>query len=353
MKQQTGFFSANGNNESFLALYSVPAATFECEAEELLIRYLEYITGSHAVLLRFHLSDIANQADILRNLLEKYRISNASLVGQTPVNGSKIALEAWLCAGEAAADSVHIVNFPFSGLAGSDKQMYHEFATLADALPAGQDIELNVVRTWIYCRDVDNNYAGLVKARKEFFNKIGLTEKTHYIASTGIEGQSAEPHRLVYMDSLVWPGIKREQIEYMQAIEYLSPTHIYGVTFERAVKITSGDRAHFFLSGTASIDKNGMIVHPGDVKAQTLRTLENMTALLENHGGKLADLKQAVVYLRDIADYETVKAVVEEKIGSHCAFLMVHAPVCRPGWLVEIEGIALNDKGNGECGTMK
>ena len=59
MKQQTVFFSADGNNETFLALYSEPADSFEREAEELLTRYLDHIAGSHAVFLRFHLRRLA------------------------------------------------------------------------------------------------------------------------------------------------------------------------------------------------------------------------------------------------------------------------------------------------------
>ncbi|MFN2115781.1 MAG: sugar phosphate nucleotidyltransferase, partial [Anaerolineae bacterium] len=50
----------------------------------------------------------------------------------------------------------------------------------------------------------------------------------------------------------------------------------YGVTFERGIRIRFGDRSHLHISGTASIDKCGEIVHPGDILKQTERTVANI-----------------------------------------------------------------------------
>ena len=47
----------------------------------------------------------------------------------------------------------------------------------------------NCIRTWFFVQNVDVNYAGVVKARNEVFVTQNLTEKTHYIASTGIGGR--------------------------------------------------------------------------------------------------------------------------------------------------------------------
>ena len=49
---------------------------------------------------------------------------------------------------------------------------------------------------------------------------------------------------------------------------------------------------------------------------------------------------QAIVYLRDPADYSLVKRYLETY---HPSFphLIVLAPVCRPGWLIETECIAV------------
>jgi len=105
---------------------------------------------------------------------------------------------------------------------------------------------------------------------------------------------------------------------------------------ERAAAIQLGQTDFMFISGTASIDHNGDVVHPGDVVKQTERTLRNINALLDAAHFAVGDLSSFIVYLRDQADYEFVKPMIE----SYCKELpviFVNAHVCRPGWLIEIE----------------
>jgi enamine deaminase RidA (YjgF/YER057c/UK114 family) len=136
-------------------------------------------------------------------------------------------------------------------------------------------------------------------------------------------------------------GLKPEQIVRMQALSNLSPTITYGVTFERGLKVLFGDRAHLHISGTASIDSKGQIMYPGDVQKQTRRTIENIRALLEPHKAGLEDMAYLKVYLRDPENFSTVEKVLSENIPRHIPCLLLEAPVCRPGWLVEIEGTAV------------
>lgn len=44
----------------------------------------------------------------------------------------------------------------------------------------------NAIRTWIYVHDIDNHYAGMVNARRNFFDKAGLTSETRFIASQAL-----------------------------------------------------------------------------------------------------------------------------------------------------------------------
>ena len=189
-------------------------------------------------------------------------------------------------------------------------------------------------------RDVDVNYAGVVKARKEVFVTQNLTEKTHYIASTGIEGRHADPSVLVQMDTYAVDGLEPGQLQYLYAPTHLNPTYEYGVTFERGTTVTYGDRKHVFISGTASIDNHGEILHPGNVLKQAERMMENITALLAEAGATPADILQAITYLRDPADYAVVKRYLDIAYPD-MPRLIVLAPVCRPGWLIETECIAV------------
>ena len=211
----------------------------------------------------------------------------------------------------------------------------------------GMTLEDNVIRTWWFVRDIDADYQGLVDARREVFQRHGLTEDTHYIASTGIAGGHPHPGALLSLDSYAIHGLQPSQVSYISAPEFLGPTHMYGVTFERATSVSYSDRTHVFLSGTASIDPLGDIVHPGDVLRQLDRTIENIEALLAAANAGLRDLSMILVYLRDPADGSAVERKVRERFGN-LPMIVLHAPVCRPGWLVEIEGIACISSGKND-----
>ena len=204
----------------------------------------------------------------------------------------------------------------------------------------GITLEDNCLRTWFYVKDIDTNYNGMVTGRNEVFSEHDLTPDTHYIASTGIEGSFTDVHALVMMDAYAIKGIRPEQVEHLHALDHLSHTHRYGVAFERATSIAYRDRKHVIVSGTASIDHNGEIVHEGDVLCQLDRTLENISALLAQADADMEDMQHFIVYLRDPSDAEIIRDILKERIGDR-PFLVVTGPVCRPNWLVEIEGIAV------------
>jgi enamine deaminase RidA (YjgF/YER057c/UK114 family) len=202
------------------------------------------------------------------------------------------------------------------------------------------DLASNCLRTWIFVRNVDTQYQGMVKARRELFEKAGLNPQTHFIASTGIEGQSVYPEVSVLMDAYAIREIQKEQLTYLHGSSNLNPTHEYGVTFERGTAIQYGDRRHILISGTASIDNSGKIVHPCDIEQQTERTLENIRVLLQEAETDRSDIAHLIIYLRDIADYEKTKAYFEQHYPEIPKVILL-APVCRPGWLIEIECMAI------------
>ena len=194
-------------------------------------------------------------------------------------------------------------------------------------------------RTWLYIRDVDVFYTDMVKSRTDVFKRQGLTGDTHFIASTGIEGTCAHHYDVVTMDAYSVLGLAPGQISYLNDFGHLCATKDYGVTFERATRVAYGDRAHIFMSGTASIDGEGWVVHPGDVLKQLDRALENVDALLADGQARLADLTHLIVYLRDRGDYCSVRDRLAERFPS-LPTQIVQGPVCRPEWLIEVEGIA-------------
>jgi len=216
-------------------------------------------------------------------------------------------------------------------------ESYESYLTLK-----GLRIADNCVRTWFYVDDIDNNYHGVVVGRRENFELQGMTSGSHYLASTGICGGAVEPGTTVQMDALAIKGDFSQH--YLYAPDTFCLTHDYGVTFERGVVLDYGGESHILISGTASIDNKGEIVHPGDVSAQTDRMLKNVEALYSEAGCTWNDTKMAIVYLRHAEDYATVYPILTQRLGNSIPMVITHAPVCRPGWLIEMECIAVKDQ---------
>ena len=54
-----------------------------------------------------------------------------------------------------------------------------------------------------------------------------------------------------------------------------------------------------------------------------------------------------IVYLRDVADYTVVKGMYDERFPD-TPRVFVYAPVCRPGWLIEMECMGVKSLENKE-----
>jgi enamine deaminase RidA (YjgF/YER057c/UK114 family) len=74
---------------------------------------------------------------------------------------------------------------------------------------------------------------------------------------------------------------------------------------------------------------------------------ENVEALLKEAECSFDDVSQAIIYLRDSSDYTIVKELFDNKFPQ-LPRVIVHAPVCRPTWLVEMECIAVKSDENDE-----
>ncbi len=357
---QVSLFQSPGGAVEYHALFEVlDAALPFARQHSLLMEAYDKWTHEEVpdtvlpVFRRYFLSDAANQGDAVYAWEREYRGCAVSVVQQPPLNGTKIALWVYLqqadeliyCAPDVLVCSHNGYRHLWSG-GWNNRAATSEYQTrlllndyILRLMEQQCSLEANCIRTWFFVQNVDVNYTGVVKARKEVFFTQGLTEKTHYITSTGIEGRHPDPEVLVQMDAYSVCGLQPEQIRFLYAPTHLNPTYEYGVTFERGVAVTYGDRRQVFLSGTASINNRGQIVHPGDILQQTERMMENVNVLLAEGDTTTADVVQSLIYLRDVADYQLVKAWFD-KYYPDLPRLIVLAPVCRPGWLIEIECIA-------------
>jgi hypothetical protein len=187
---------------------------------------LEKYADAKVVMRRYLLSDIANQAPILQAQLQREGSDKGavSMIGQPPLDGSKIALWIYMVEGLEVSYAENLTTTSHNGyrhywstnwqstsggsntqtreiLEGYEAQLRHADLNLAD----------NCLRTWFFIRDVDTNYKGMVEARCNNFTMQHLTPDTHYIASTGIGGQPIQTQSRVQMDAYAAQGLRPEQ----------------------------------------------------------------------------------------------------------------------------------------------
>jgi enamine deaminase RidA (YjgF/YER057c/UK114 family) len=361
------FRRAGGSSEHFIFVAPGPAGSFQAQAAAAAAGYAGALRDlglrpDSAVFRRLFLDGAPGRAGGLARgpLLSAPGEGPValSLLTQPPLNGGKLALLAYHVQGAAplpkrrlgpghlaleAGGLRHIWSAGLRGPAGKSpgRQTAALFAGLSDRLRrGGGSLRGNCVRTWLYLRDIDRDYGEMVAARRAAFRRLGLTRRTHYIASTGIEGSPAGSRCLVGLDAYSVLGLRRRQVSYLNDFSRLCRTADYNVTFERGTRVAYADRAHYFISGTASIDKAGNILHPGDAARQLGRALGNLEALLKAGGAGLCDLMYLIVYLREPADYPRVEGILKKKFPG-LPVAAVRGAVCRPGWLVEIEGVAV------------
>ncbi len=310
------------------------------------------LRGAEAVFKRYFLSDAANQQDAV--LVADASECAKSVIQQAPLDGTKLALWVYMMTDvhtrisksglyETAHGAFrHLWNGSAHNLAANTEYqtrlLLNEY--VMQLLEEGCKLSENCIRTWFFVNDVDLNYGGVVRARNNVFFTQDLTVHTHFIASTGIGGRQADINVLAQMDNYAIDGIRQEQITYLYAQTHLNRTSDYGVSFERGTRVDYADRRHVFISGTASINNKGEVMYRGDVRRQTHRMWENVEALLNEAGCSYDDVSEMVVYLRDTADYQVVSELYEERFADK-PYIIVHAPVCRPGWLVEMECMAV------------
>lgn len=356
-------FSAGRVGEFHVMMHVEPKGkTFQEQIHALLqaqetIKKCTELSEASPVFKRYFLSDATNQA----SLINDPDTCTISYIQQPPLDGSKVAVWIYMQRGtdiEHVNESTVVTHNGYrhiwtmglmdSTVETSYMQTWQVMLRYIDTLKLyNATLEANCIRTWFFVRDVDTQYAGLVKSRRECFLEQGLTPSTHYISSTGIGGNPADPKAIVQMGCYAITGFQSEQQQYLYALSHLNKTIEYGVTFERGTLFRYGDRNHIYISGTASIDNKGKVLHVGNIVQQTKRMWENVETLLAEGGMNFSNVMHIIVYLRDNADYNTVKAMFEVKFPN-TPYIITLAPVCRPSWLIEMECIAVAQACNKE-----
>lgn len=310
------------------------------------------------VYTRFFLSDVENQCNQVTHSKIYGELSRGAvrLVGNEPLDSGLISIMAYFISGNTIEEQDNSVLKNSSVLQGNSYKMSY-YADLGDSEPLcpekqtdlvfsslnkasnSEKINKELLRTWVSVRDVDNNYMPFVKSRKDFFKNVGI--ESFFPASTGVEGRSADPSKLINVDALCISGLKESQIVKMEALKSMPSTLLYGVTFERGLKLCFGDRSHYHISGTASIDHKGDVTHIGDIEKQVHCAINNINELLKKSDISFDHLAYLIFYIRDAKTINIVKEIAEKTIPENVPKLYIRSSICRPQWLMEIDGVAL------------
>jgi len=195
----------------------------------------------------------------------------------------------------------------------------------------------DVVRTWIYVRDIDRDYQALNDARREFFRRRGIELRP---ASTGVQGIPFPDEHDFCLRLQALQSSRPRDVSRMSTPS-LNEAWSYGADFSRGLRVVETNKVTLYVSGTASIDESGQTVHVGDFAAQAERMLHNIATLLAGQGASFAQVSSAVAYVKRREDAATLETIRRHRGFDGFPYVVVETPLCRPELLCEIEAEAV------------
>jgi|SRR5689334_13216688 enamine deaminase RidA (YjgF/YER057c/UK114 family) len=113
-------------------------------------------------------------------------------------------------------------------------------------------------------------------------------------------------------------------------------------SYTQTMRVT-GAETLLFISGQVAYDEKGGPAHPGDFAAQARATYAALKAQVEAAGGTLANIVKLTTYLVDIRHRSDLVPIREEFFGKKApaSTLVGVTALALPGWLIEVEAIAV------------
>ncbi len=216
------------------------------------------------------------------------------------------------------------------------------FREAASVLVAEGMAFTDVIRTWIFMPRLLDWYDDFNRARSECFREFGWLQPgpaDRLPASTGIQAARHEREEC-FLDLLaVAPRGSAPPVRIRNPRQNEAPA--YGSRFSRGMRVEGQDRACVYVSGTASIDREGRSTHADDPEGQVLETLLNVAALLEGQGLGLRDIVQGAAYCKDAGVARALGEVARLLDLPTMPLVPVLADICRPDLCFEVEAIAV------------
>ena len=279
----------------------------------------------------------------------------------TPVLGSDAAYEVWtanklvsryqdgLLAGSGNEDIFFGRILLKNDQAGNfSDATFRAFSGIFEFLQRGNYFSL--IRVWNYFPQINAIENGLERYRsfsigrhEAFVRYRAKVEDSPAACALGSHGGALA----IYFLAARTAGMKIENPRQISAYNYPAQYGPRSPTFSRATLAFRDQGQILFISGTASI-LGHETVHPASVGLQTLETLENIRAVIEQailKGFAPVDFATDMalkVYVRHAEDFSEVMRVIQREFGIPSELIVVQADICRTDLLVEIEAVCWN-----------
>jgi enamine deaminase RidA (YjgF/YER057c/UK114 family) len=211
------------------------------------------------------------------------------------------------------------------------------FEALPDALQACGVGFGDVARTWFYLDEILAWYDEFNDVRDDFFARHRVHDGL-VPASTGIGMANAAGTAVAAEAVAIRPLEDDVEVRPVASPGQNSPAE-YGSSFSRAVEAALPDHRRLYVSGTASIDREGRTVREGDFEGQLEKTLSVVEKILEARRMDWDDVTRAVAYARRPGD---MAAARQEMDRYPMPVVTVPAVVCRDNLLFELEVDAIS-----------
>ncbi|HEX3847269.1 MAG TPA: hypothetical protein VHV81_07785 [Steroidobacteraceae bacterium] len=205
----------------------------------------------------------------------------------------------------------------------------------------------HLIRIWNYLPEInrdadgDERYRHFNSARQLAFRNSGRAIIGSVPAASALGSPAGSPISIYFLASRLPPKMI-ENPRQTSAYHYPQQYGRHSPIFSRACVLSEAGGTNLFISGTASIVGHESI-HQGDVAAQTLESLSNIAALLDEANRVLGSRRYSLdalklkVYVRRPSDLKVIAAALEKRVRSSTPIVYLHADVCREDLLVEIE----------------
>jgi enamine deaminase RidA (YjgF/YER057c/UK114 family) len=215
-------------------------------------------------------------------------------------------------------------------------QQVSDLLNFADRILSETDFCLNnTIRTWFYLDNILEWYGDFNAARTTFFRHKDMFNGL-IPASTGIAGKNNYNSKVCLDLIAVKPKDKKFNIS-----EVISPLQSsaenYGCSFSRAIKYTDNEYVTISISGTASINRDGITMHKGNLTKQIDLSFKVVTAILESQGFCMKDIVRFNIYLKDKSLSKVFYNFVESELHFNFAFICSENKICREELMIEIE----------------